>query len=59
MIETVTDDYGYIEGFMVSRCDVCYRSCAVVHRLSAGTPTHCPYGLPMAEFEEVEEEVVE
>lgn len=57
MIETVTDDYDYIDGFMVSRCNACYRSCAVVHRLSSGTPTHCPYGLNQHDFDDVQEEI--
>lgn len=50
------DDYDYLGGFMVSRCEQCYRNCSIVHRYSCGTPTHCPYGLNQAEFESVEEE---
>ena len=51
------DDYAILEGFMVSRCNGCYRSCAVVHRFSSGTPTHCPYGLNQHDFDDVQEEI--
>lgn len=55
MTEILTDDWDYLGGFVVSRCDGCYRSCSVVSRYSAGSPTDCPYGVPNCEFYDVEE----
>lgn len=56
MTEIVTEDLDYLGGYMVSRCNGCYRDCAVVHRYSSGTPDKCPYGVPGCDFYDVEEE---
>lgn len=57
--EFVTDDWGFLSGWVVYRCNHCARSCSVIGKYMDGTPTTCPYGVygENVEFEEVEEAI--